>query len=69
MLVLDYSLLQTGANPYRAYRLKREYAEKPVYNWSEISVFDPVQNNPFVEIKVEVAKTTLFEALVQFNKK
>ena len=52
LLVLDYSLLQTGGNPYRAYRLKMEYSEKPLYSWGDISHFDFVNDNPFVEIPV-----------------
>lgn len=67
-IVFDHKASQTGASPYKAYRLKDEFAVKTSFQWSELQNCSLKQMNPFVQIPIEVKKTELFEALMYMNK-
>lgn len=67
-MVFDFKAKIEGRNPYKGYRLKDEFAVKETFKWSDLSEVDIKNNNPFVEIPVEVRKNELFEFLMHFNK-
>ncbi len=67
-LVFDFKSRELGQNPYRAFRLKDEFALKENFKWQDLQRTSLEQDNPFEEIPVEVAKNDLFELMMLFNK-
>ncbi len=57
-----------GKNPYKAFRLKNEFALKENFKWSDLQKSDLETDNPLEEIPVEVQKTELFELMMLFNR-
>ena len=47
-LVFDYKARYIGANPYKAYRLKDEFALKTNFQWSDLQKCSISEMNPFV---------------------
>lgn len=59
-MVFDYKARLYGKNPYKAFRLKDEFAVKESFKWQDLVNVDLKENNPFVEIPVQVKKNDLF---------
>lgn len=59
LLVFDYNISQTGGNPYKAYRLKHEFATRENFTWQDLTKFDSKKNLPFDEIEVEIIRNPL----------
>ena len=55
-LVFDYKARLEGRNPYKAFRLKDEFALKENFRWSDLQGTDLEKDDPLEEMKVVVQK-------------
>jgi hypothetical protein len=67
-LVFDFKSRLQGENPYRAFRLRDEFALRENFKWQDLQRTSLDEDNPFEEIPVEVSKNELFELMMLFNK-